>query len=147
MSTEPETGSKNFIRAIVADDLASEKHARIITRWPPEPSGYIHIGHATAISLNFGIAAENAGGVCHLRFDDTNPVNEEVEYVDSIQSDIRWLGYDWKDYLYFTSDYFPQLYAFAMQLIEKGLAFVCDLSSEEIAARRGTLTEAGTPSP
>ena len=147
MSTEPETGSKNFIRAIVADDLASEKHARIITRWPPEPSGYIHVGHATAIALNFGIAVENPRGVCHLRFDDTNPVNEEMEYVDSIQDDVRWLGFDWKDNLYFTSDYFPQLYAFAVELIEKGLAFVCDLSSEEIFERRGSLTEPGTPSP
>ncbi len=137
MSSEPESGSKNFIRSIVAEDLRSGKHAHVTTRFPPEPSGYLHIGHATTICLNFGIADENPGGVCHLRFDDTNPVNE----------DIRWLGFDWKDCLYFTSDYFSQLYNFALQLIEDGKAFVCDLSSDEIFERRGSLTEPGTPSP
>ena len=147
MSTEPETGSKNFIRTLVAEDLASGKHARVITRFPPEPSGSLHIGHATTICLNFGIAEDNPPGVCHLRFDDTNPVNEELEYVDSIQDDIRWLGFDWKEHLHFTSDYFSQLYGFAIQLIENGKAFVCDLSSEEIFERRGSLTEPGTPSP
>ncbi len=147
MTDETESGSRNFIRTIVAEDLASAKHAKIVTRWPPEPSGYIHAGHATAIALNFGVAAETEGGVCHLRFDDTNPVTEETEFVESIQSDIHWLGYDWGRHLHFTSDYFPRLYAFAVQLIEGGHAFVCDLSAEEIFERRGTLTEPGTPSP
>ena len=147
MSDASETGGKNFIRAIIADDLASGRHDRIVTRFPPEPSGQLHIGHATPICLNFGIAAENPGAVCHLRFDDTNPVTEEAAFVEGIQQDIRWLGFDWGDHLHFTSDYFEALYGFALQLIEGGHAFVCDLDSEQIAERRGNLTEPGVESP
>jgi glutaminyl-tRNA synthetase len=144
---EPTSGS-DFIRAIVARDLASNKHGgRVATRFPPEPNGYLHIGHAKAICLNFGIAAENAGGVCHLRFDDTNPCAEEEEYVHAIQEDIRWLGFDWGEHEYYASDYFQQLYDYAVQLVKEGKAYVCDLSSEEHTAHRGTLTEPGRSSP
>jgi glutaminyl-tRNA synthetase len=118
----------------------------VVTRFPPEPNGYLHIGHAKAICLDFGIAAEH-GGRCHLRFDDTNPAAEETEFVESIQADVRWLGFDWGAHLYFASDYFPRLYEFACALIRRGKAFVCELSSEEIEAYRGTLTEPGRPSP
>jgi glutaminyl-tRNA synthetase len=144
---EPTSGS-DFIRAIVARDLASNEHGgRVVTRFPPEPNGTLHIGHAKAICLNFGIAAENAGGVCHLRFDDTNPSAEEEAYVRSIQSDIRWLGFDWGEHEYYASDYFQQLCDYAVQLIKQGKAYVCDLSSEEHTAYRGTLTEPGRNSP
>ncbi len=137
----------DFIRQIVADDLRSGKHSgRVVTRFPPEPNGYLHIGHAKSICLNFGIAAE-FGGVCHLRFDDTNPATEEAEYVEAIQRDVRWLGFDWKDKLFYASDYFEQLYEYAVQLIRDGHAYVDSLSAEEIRAYRGTLTEPGRPSP
>jgi glutaminyl-tRNA synthetase len=137
----------DFIRQIVADDLRSGKHGgRVVTRFPPEPNGYLHIGHAKSICLNFGIAAE-FGGVCHLRFDDTNPATEEAEYVEAIQRDVRWLGFDWKDKLFYASDYFEQLYEYAVQLIRDGHAYVDSLSAEEIRAYRGTLTEPGRPSP
>ncbi len=136
----------NFIRQIIDEDLASGKHTRIATRFPPEPNGYLHIGHAKSIVLNFGLA-QSYGGICNLRFDDTNPHKEDVEFVEAIQADVRWLGYDWEDRLYFASDYFERLYGFACELIEKGLAYVCDLSAEETRAYRGTLTEPGRDSP
>src|SRR5210317_1654533 len=112
--------SSNFIRDIIDADLASGKVKRVVTRFPPEPNGYLHIGHAKSICLNFGIAAENTGGVCHLRFDDTNPTKEEDEYVRSIEEDVRWLGWDWGEHLYYGSDYFEQMYEYAVQLIKKG---------------------------
>jgi len=137
----------DFIRDIVAHDLATNKHGgRVVTRFPPEPNGYLHIGHAKSICLNFGIALEN-GGVCHLRFDDTNPAKEDVEYVDSIQADVRWLGFDWKDKLFYASDYFDQLHDYAVQLIRAGKAYVDSLSAEELRAHRGTLTAPGRNSP
>jgi glutaminyl-tRNA synthetase len=138
----------DFIRAIVADDLRTNKHrGRVVTRFPPEPNGYLHIGHAKSICLNFGIAAENSGGVCHLRFDDTNPAKEDVEYVEAIKRDVRWLGFDWHDRLFYASDYFEQLYAYAVQLIREGKAYVDALSADEIRDYRGTLTEGGRASP
>jgi glutaminyl-tRNA synthetase len=138
----------DFIRSMVADDLETGKYdGRVVTRFPPEPNGYLHIGHAKSICLNFSIASENEGGICHLRFDDTNPTKEETEYVESIQEDIRWLGYDWGKNLFFASDYFGQLCEYAFQLIRKGKAYVCDLSAEEIREYRGTLTEPGKNSP
>ena len=143
-STAP--APSDFIRDIVANDVRSGKYRRIITRFPPEPNGYLHIGHAKSICLNFGIAQE-FGGVCHLRFDDTNPLKEDVEYVDSIQEDIRWLGFDWGDKLFYASDYFDRLYEFAELLIRDGNAYVDSLSAEEIRVYRGTLTEPGRPSP
>ncbi len=136
----------DFIRAAVSEDLAAGRFDRVHTRFPPEPNGYLHIGHAKAISIDFGIAAD-FGGQCNLRFDDTNPVKEEVEYVESIQGDIRWLGFDWEDRLYYASDYFEQLFEYAVRLIQKGKAYVDDLSQEEIRAYRGTLTEPGIESP
>ena len=143
----PATPPSDFIRAIVAEDLAADKNdGRVVTRFPPEPNGYLHIGHAKSICLNFGIAAEN-GGVCHLRYDDTNPAREATEYVLSQQEDIRWLGWDWGEHLYFTSDYFDKLYQYAVQLIEVGKAYADDLSQEEIREYRGTLTEPGRESP
>ena len=146
MSSEASVGT-DFIRAIVARDVAAGKNGgRVVTRFPPEPNGYLHIGHAKAICLDFGVAAEN-DGTCHLRFDDTNPAAEEVEFVESIKADVRWLGFDWGDHEYYASDYFDQLYAFAVELIRRGKAYVCDLSSEQIAAYRGTLTEPGRNSP
>jgi glutaminyl-tRNA synthetase len=146
--TESETSveSSDFIREIVAADLKSGKHAGVVTRFPPEPNGYLHIGHAKSICLNFGVAAE-FGGRCHLRFDDTNPTREEQEYIDSIQQDVRWLGFDWGPHLYHASDYFPQLYDWAVLLIQAGKAYVDDLSADEIREHRGTLTEAGRNSP
>ena len=138
----------DFIRNIVQDDLRTGKYdGRVVTRFPPEPNGYLHIGHAKAISVSFGIAADYEGGVYHLRFDDTNPSKEEVEYVESIKEDIRWLGWDWGDHLYYASDYFDQLYEYAEQLIQKGKAYVCDLSAQETREYRGTLTEPGSDSP
>ena len=137
----------DFIRAIVAEDLRADKHGgRVVTRFPPEPNGYLHIGHAKSICLNFGVAAEN-GGVCHLRFDDTNPTKEDVEYVDAIQRDVRWLGFDWGDRLFYASDYFERLYACAVQLIGEGKAYVDALSADEIREYRGTLTQGGRESP
>jgi glutaminyl-tRNA synthetase len=146
MSSE-ETQSQDFIRAIIADDLAAGKHEQIVTRFPPEPNGYLHIGHAKSICLNFGIAKENANARCHLRFDDTNPTKEEQEYVESIKDNVRWLGFDWGEHLYFASDYFEQIYQYAEHLITTGKAYVCDLSAEETRAYRGTLTEPGKNSP
>ncbi|MEN8797157.1 MAG: glutamine--tRNA ligase/YqeY domain fusion protein [Akkermansiaceae bacterium] len=140
---------KDFIREIIASDLESEKHAAPITRFPPEPNGYLHIGHAKAIGVNFGIAAEYAdlGARCHLRFDDTNPVKEDTEYVNSIKEDIAWLGYDWKEHLYFASDYFDFFYDCAVALIEKKLAYVDTQTPDEIRKQRGNVNEVGTPSP
>ena len=138
----------NFIRNIVAQDLKDNKNnGRVVTRFPPEPNGYLHIGHAKSICLNFGIAAENKGGICNLRFDDTNPGKEDIEYVESIIEDVRWLGFDWDDRLFYASDYFEQLYQYAVQLIKVGKAYVCSLSADEIRESRGTLTTPGKESP
>jgi len=137
----------DFIRDIIAADLEANKNdGRVHTRFPPEPNGYLHIGHAKSICLNFGIAAE-FGGLCNVRFDDTNPSKEEVEYVESIKDDVQWLGFDWDDRLYFASDYFEELYQCAVQLIKKGKAYVCGLSPQEVKEYRGTLTEPGSESP
>src|SRR5664279_2823840 len=139
--------STDFIRAIIQEDNRTGKHnGRVNTRFPPEPNGYLHIGHAKSICLNFGIASE-FGGRCHLRFDDTNPTKEEQEYIDSIQEDVRWLGFDWGEHLYYASDYFAQLYDWAVYLIGAGKAYVDDLSADEIREHRGTLTEPGRNSP
>ncbi|MBU0965428.1 MAG: glutamine--tRNA ligase/YqeY domain fusion protein, partial [Proteobacteria bacterium] len=139
--------SKDFIRTIIAEDLKNNKHGgRVTTRFPPEPNGFLHIGHAKSICLNFGVALEN-NGVCHLRFDDTNPSKEEIAYVESIKKDVKWLGFDWGDNLFFASDYFEQLYDYAVQLIKMGKAYVCSLSADEIREYRGTLTEPGRESP
>ncbi|MDB4304850.1 glutamine--tRNA ligase/YqeY domain fusion protein [bacterium] len=140
---------KDFIREIIAADLKSAKHTAPITRFPPEPNGYLHIGHAKAIGVNFGLAAEYAdlGARCHLRFDDTNPVKEDTEYVEAIKKDIAWLGYEWGDHLYFASDYFEYFYDCAVALIKKGLAYVDTQTPDEIRAQRGKVHEAGTPSP
>jgi glutaminyl-tRNA synthetase len=137
---------RDFIREIVAADIAAGRVAAPITRFPPEPNGYLHIGHAKSICLNFGIA-EEFGGRCNLRFDDTNPVKEEQEYLDAIEADVRWLGFDWGEHLYHASDYFEQLYAWAVELIRAGKAYVDDLTADEIREHRGTLTEPGRPSP
>ncbi len=140
--------SLDFIRATIAADLTANKNnGRVRTRFPPEPNGYLHIGHAKSICLNFGIAAENAGGLCNLRFDDTNPCKEEVEYVESIQEDVRWLGFDWGDRMYFASDYFDRLHGYALELIKRGKAYVDSLSADEIREYRGTLTRPGKDSP
>lgn len=137
----------NFIRQIIEADLKANKHGgKVATRFPPEPNGYLHIGHAKSICLNFGIA-EDYGGTCNLRFDDTNPHKENIEFIIAIEEDVRWLGYDWQDRLFFASDYFEQLYGFAVDLIKKGQAYVCDLSPDDIRAFRGTLTEPGRDSP
>ncbi|NLJ73381.1 MAG: glutamine--tRNA ligase/YqeY domain fusion protein [Firmicutes bacterium] len=147
LENNPDTGTpSNFIRNIINEDLRTGKHKEIVTRFPPEPNGYLHIGHAKSICLNFGLA-KDYGGTCHLRFDDTNPEKEEVEYIESIQRDVRWLGFDWGDHLYYASDYFDQLYDYAVDLIKQGKAYVCSLSSEEIREYRGTLTEPGKESP
>ncbi len=148
MSTASSAPPSDFIRSIIAQDLKLGKNAgRVMTRFPPEPNGYLHIGHAKSICLNFGVAAEHEGGQCNLRFDDTNPSREEVEYVESIVEDVRWLGFDWGDGLYFASDYFEQLYEYAERLISLGKAYVCSLSASEIREYRGTLTEPGRDSP
>jgi len=148
MNTEESTPQLDFIRSIVAEDMRTGKFGgRVHTRFPPEPNGCLHIGHAKAICINFGIAAENEGGLCNLRFDDTNPTKEEAEYVDAIQEDVRWLGWDWGDRLFYASDYFEHLYDYAVQLIKAGKAYVCDLSAEHIAEYRGTLTKPGRDSP
>jgi len=144
--TSPETKPLDFIRQIIADDLRSGKHNKIVTRFPPEPNGFLHIGHAKSICLNFGVALEN-NGCCHMRFDDTNPSKEESAYVESIKRDVQWLGFGWGENLFYASDYFDQLYGFALQLINLGKAYVCDLSAEEIRRHRGTLTEPGIESP
>jgi glutaminyl-tRNA synthetase len=136
----------NFIRNIVDEDLANGKHKTVVTRFPPEPNGYLHIGHAKSICLNFGLASHYQGQ-CHLRFDDTNPVKEEQEYIDAIKTDLNWLGFDWGEHEYHASDYFATLYGYAEKLVEKGLAYVCDLSPEEMREYRGTLTEPGKESP
>jgi glutaminyl-tRNA synthetase len=137
----------NFIREIIEEDLKANKNdGRVHTRFPPEPNGYLHIGHAKSICLNFGLAAD-FGGLCNLRFDDTNPTKEEVEYVESIKADVKWLGFDWQDREYYASDYFQQLYEYAVQLIRDGKAYVCDLSPDEMREYRGTLTEPGRNSP
>ena len=147
MAEHDATPSSNFIRQMIAEDLASQKHeGRVQTRFPPEPNGYLHIGHAKSICLNFGIAAEN-GGKCNLRFDDTNPAKESQEFVDAIKDNISWLGFAWSGEVRYSSSYFEPLYGFAVQLIEKGLAYVCDLSAEEAREYRGTLTEPGRNSP
>jgi glutaminyl-tRNA synthetase len=142
----PAAAGTDFVRQIVVADLKSGKHLAIRTRFPPEPNGYLHIGHAKSICLNFGIAREFSG-ICHLRFDDTNPVKEDVEYVESIQEDVRWLGFDWADKMFYASDYFDRLYEYAVELIKKGKAYICHLTPEETRAYRGTLTEAGKNSP
>jgi glutaminyl-tRNA synthetase len=147
MNTNDSTTKLNFIRAIVAEDLKTGKWgSRVHTRFPPEPNGYLHIGHAKSICLNFGIAKE-FGGLCNLRFDDTNPEKEEQEYIDAIMEDVRWLGFDWEDRLYYASDYFEQMYEYAVQLIKAGKAYVCDLNADEIREYRGTLTRPGKNSP
>jgi glutaminyl-tRNA synthetase len=148
MSTETSSSPErsDFLRETVAADLRSGLHQSVVTRFPPEPNGYLHIGHAKSICLNFGIA-EEFGGRCHLRFDDTNPIKEEQEYIDSIEADVRWLGFDWGEHLYFASDYFEQLYEWALHLIMSGKAYVDDLSADEIREHRGTLTEPGRESP
>ena len=142
----PSTAGRDFIRDIVAEDLASGREKGVVTRFPPEPNGYLHLGHAKSICLNFGIA-EEFGGRCHLRFDDTNPTKEEQEYIDAIERDVRWLGFDWGEHLHFASDYFEQLYAWAQHLIRAGKAYVDDQTQEEIRLTRGTLTEPGQNSP
>ncbi|MEW5767768.1 MAG: glutamine--tRNA ligase/YqeY domain fusion protein [bacterium] len=147
MTTTDSISPPHFIRNIIKEDLTTDKYGgRVQTRFPPEPNGYLHIGHAKSICLNFGLAAE-FGGLCNLRFDDTNPVKEEEEYVESIKEDVRWLGFDWTDRLYYGSDYFEQMYEYAVQLIKAGKAYVDDLSADEIREYRGTLTEPGKESP
>src|SRR5262245_44561010 len=147
VSVAAEGSPSHFIRNIVIEDLQQDKNGgRVHTRFPPEPNGYLDIGHAKSICLNFGIAAE-FGGLCNLRFDDTNPAKEDVEYVESIKADVRWLGFDWGDRLFYASDYFEQLYQYAVQLIKVSKAYVDSLNAEQIRASRGTLTGAGQESP
>ena len=146
MSVTETASSSNFIRTIINEDLESGKRNQVVTRFPPEPNGYLHIGHAKSLCLNFGLAAEYKGR-CHLRFDDTNPTKEEDEYVEAIKEDVAWLGFNWGEHLYFASDYFEQLYQWAIQLIKKGKAYVDSQNAEEMRANRGTLTEPGTNSP
>src|SRR5689334_14167724 len=143
VGTEP---GRDFIRDIVAADLESKKHEKVVTRFPPEPNGYLHIGHAKSICLNFGIAVEFAG-TCNLRFDDTNPTKEEVEYAQSIETDVRWLGFQWEGEPRYASDYFEKLYEDAVHLIRRGKAYVDSQTADEMRQRRGTLTEAGSDSP
>ena len=136
----------DFIREIIDDDLRTKKHGRVATRFPPEPNGYLHIGHAKSVCLNFGIGAQY-GGTCNLRMDDTDPSGESLEFVESIITDVRWLGFDWDDRLFYASDYYERLYGYAVKLISKGLAYVCDLTPGQIREYRGTLTEPGKESP
>ena len=145
-TTDSPTDSSDFIRDMVRKDLKSGKHQQAVTRFPPEPNGYLHIGHSKAICLNFGIAAE-FDGRCHLRFDDTNPETENPEFVESIQKDVKWLGFDWGEHLYFASDYFERMAELAEKLIRKGKAYVDCSTLEEIRERRGTVTEPGVPGP
>lgn len=146
MSEDTEIEREDFVRETVRADLATGKHDQVITRFPPEPNGYLHLGHAKSICLNFGVADE-FGGRCNLRFDDTNPAKEEQAFIDGIQEDVRWLGFDWGDHLHYASDYFEQLYDWAVHLIKNSDAYVCDLSAKDMRAYRGTLTEPGRPSP
>ncbi len=147
MSGAESKSSVDFIRQIVADDMKSNRWGgRVVTRFPPEPNGYLHIGHAKAICLDFGVAAEN-GGRCHLRFDDTNPAKEEAHYAEAMKEDIRWLGFDWGEHEYYASDYYGQLYEFALKLVRKGKAYVCDLTADQVRDHRGTLTQPGRESP
>jgi glutaminyl-tRNA synthetase len=146
MSEATTSAPKNFIRQIIDKDLESGKHNKVATRFPPEPNGYLHIGHAKSIVLNFGIA-EDYKGTCNLRFDDTNPHKENMEFVNAIQQDVRWLGYDWQDRLYYASDYFEKLYEYAIELIKAGKAYICDLNADQVREYRGTLTEPGKNSP
>ena len=148
MNDQAKASPSNFIRNIIAEDLKNNKNdGRVLTRFPPEPNGYLHIGHAKSICLNFGIAKEYKGGLCNLRFDDTNPEKEDVEYTEAIKEDIHWLGFDWEDRLYFASDYFEQLFEYAIQLIKDGKAYVDSQDADQIRAYRGTLTEPGRASP
>ncbi|MDH4304812.1 MAG: glutamine--tRNA ligase/YqeY domain fusion protein [Nitrospira sp.] len=148
MTTPEPSSASNFIRDLVVADQAAGKHGgRVVTRFPPEPNGYLHIGHAKSMALNFGLANEMSGGICHLRFDDTNPTTENPEYVQAIQDDVRWLGFDWHGKMFYASDYFEQLYAFAVVLIRKGKAYVDSLTPDQIREYRGTLTEPGRDSP
>src|SRR5512135_1994569 len=142
----PDIASSNFIAEAVRADLAEGRFSSVVTRFPPEPNGYLHIGHAKAICIDFGIAQE-FGGKCNLRFDDTNPTKEDVEYVDAIKEDIHWLGFDWAEREFYASDYFEQLYELAIKLIKKGKAYVDDQSADEVRQNRGTLTEPGIESP
>jgi glutaminyl-tRNA synthetase len=144
--SEAEARPTNFIRQIIDEDLATGKHTTICTRFPPEPNGYLHIGHAKSICLNFGIA-QDYQGQCNLRFDDTNPVKEDIEYVESIKNDVQWLGFHWSGDVRYSSDYFDQLHNYAVELINKGLAYVDELSADEIREYRGTLTAPGKNSP
>ncbi|MGH7028862.1 MAG: glutamate--tRNA ligase family protein, partial [Stellaceae bacterium] len=144
--SEPRAAGRDFIRDIIEADLAAGRMAEVVTRFPPEPNGYLHIGHAKSICLNFGVAREY-GGRCHLRFDDTNPTREAQEYIDAIERDVRWLGFDWGPHLRHASDYFEQLYEWAQHLIRQGRAYVDDLSPDEMRLMRGTLTEPGRDSP
>ncbi|HOK00867.1 MAG TPA: glutamine--tRNA ligase/YqeY domain fusion protein [Spirochaetota bacterium] len=146
VSNSSEVMKSNFIKDIIREDLETGKHTKIATRFPPEPNGYLHIGHAKSICLNFGLARD-FGGTCNLRFDDTNPSKEDIEYVESIQEDVRWLGFDWEDRLYYASDYYEKLYEYAVFLIKKGKAYVCDLSPDELREYRGTLKTPGKESP
>ncbi|MFH1746119.1 MAG: glutamine--tRNA ligase/YqeY domain fusion protein [Planctomycetota bacterium] len=147
-TSDAEPARTHFIQDIIADDLKTDKYqGRVHTRFPPEPNGYLHIGHAKSICLNFGLAAAYPDGLCNLRFDDTNPIKEEEEYVESIKTDVRWLGFDWQDRLYFASDYFTRMYEYAVQLIKAGKAYVCDLTPEETREYRGKLNQAGRKSP
>ncbi len=149
MTTDDMAGREaghDFIRDIIREDLDARRHSTVVTRFPPEPNGYLHIGHAKAICLNFGVAQE-FGGRCHLRFDDTNPTKEEQEFIDAIERDVRWLGFDWGKNLFHASDYFERLYGWAEHLIRAGKAYVDDQSQDEIRANRGTLTEPGTQQP
>ncbi len=147
MATTDTAQSTDFIRTIIAEDLKTNKHdGKVATRFPPEPNGHLHIGHAKSICLNFGAALEN-GGTCNMRFDDTNPTKENVDYVESIKRDVKWLGFDWGERESYASDYFEQLYAYAVQLIQDGKAYVCSLSPDETRHYRGTLTEPGKDSP
>ncbi|MEJ1298822.1 MAG: glutamine--tRNA ligase/YqeY domain fusion protein [Candidatus Sedimenticola sp. (ex Thyasira tokunagai)] len=148
MSTTETKTPSNFIRQIIDADLASGKNeGRVHTRFPPEPNGYLHIGHAKSICLNFGVARDYPGGLCNLRFDDTNPHKENIDYVNAIMDDVRWLGFDWQERLFYSSDYFEKLYDFGVELIESGKAYVCDLNAEQVREYRGTLTEPGRVSP
>jgi glutaminyl-tRNA synthetase len=148
MSKNEEVTPLDFIRQAIANDVATGKNqGRVVTRFPPEPNGFLHIGHAKSICLNFGVAGEYPGGQCNLRFDDTNPLKEEDQYIQSIRTDVKWLGFDWQEHMYYASDYFEQLYQFAERLIQDGHAFICELNVEQMREYRGTLTEAGRASP